>query len=467
MKIIQNSIFILIITLFSIFNFISCSSAKKIEALKPEPSTNKPFVYTQKYSYINTPIEIELSDIQQVLNQNLKGLIYNDSILNDDKTEMKIWKTANIELTNINGAIISKIPIKVWSKIKYGTEFLGLNDTREVNLNGVITLESKPNFVNWKLDTQSKIKDFEWLESPNVIIAEKSVPITYIVNPTLSLFKGKIAKMIDEAIAKNCDFKNQVLTSLEKVSEPFLADETYESWFKLIPTEIHTSPAQMMGKTIRMDVGMKCLMQTMIGKKPKSDFDKTKVTILNKPKLSPDFKASVAAITTYENASRILTKNFQNQEFGSGKKKVIIQKVDLWNKDNQIIIALEMLGSVTGTIYLQGVPKYNDQTKEIEFDNLDYVLNTKGLLTKTANWLLHGVILNKIKENCKYNISANIEEGEKSLSTYLNNYSPSKGIFINGKINSIYFESFELTNQGIVAFLGINGNMQVKIDGMN
>ena len=115
---------------------------------------------------------------------------------------------------------------------------MDLNDTREINLNGTITLNSKANFANWKLNTTSKIEDFEWRESPSILVSGKNVPITYIINPTLSIFKGRIAKMIDDAINKSCDFKTQVMQVLEILSVPFMANETYETWFKLVPNEI-------------------------------------------------------------------------------------------------------------------------------------------------------------------------------------------------------------------------------------
>ena len=78
---------------------------------------------------------------------------------------------------------------------------------------------------------------------------------------------------------------------------------------------------------------------------------------------------SVAAVSTYESASKIITKNFQGQEFGSGKRRVTVQKVNLWHKDGKMIVALDMTGSINGTIYLSGVPNYNAVTKEIYFDN--------------------------------------------------------------------------------------------------
>ena len=342
------------ILLFGIISLgiFSCGSSKKIEALKPEPSNNGPIVYSNKTSLIAMPMEVSLKEVEYHLNKNVKGLIYADTILNDDKTEMKIWKTSDIKLVEKNGEIVSEIPLKIWAKIKYGTEFMGLNDTRELNLNGTITLSSKANFANWKLNTTSKIEDFEWSESPSILVAGKNVPITYIVNPTLSIFKGKIAKMIDEAINKSCDFKTQVMQVLETLSTPFMANETYETWFKLVPNEMYSTNAVLSNSKITMNLGLKCQMQTLIGQKPKSGFDKTKIVSKAVAKIPSDFNASVAAVSSYESASRIMTKNFMGQEFGSGKRKITVQKVALWYKDGKMIIALDMLGSVNGTIYL-------------------------------------------------------------------------------------------------------------------
>lgn len=457
------------ILLFGILNIslLSCSTTKKIEALKPEPSTGAEIVYSNKTSLIAMPMEVSIKEIEHQVNKNLKGLIYNDSILNDDKTEMKIWKTNDIKLVEKNGEIVSIIPLKIWAKIKYGTEFLGLNDTREINLNGTITLNSKANFANWKLNTVSKIEDFEWSESPSILVSGRNVPITYIINPTLSIFKGKVAKMIDEAINKSCDFKEQVFDVLETMSTPFLASETYETWFKMAPTELYSTNAVLKNGKVSMNLGLKCQMQTMVGQKPKTGFDKSKLTSKAVGSIPSDFNASVAAVSSYESASRIMTKNFLGQEFGSGKRKITVQKVDIWHKEGKMIIALDMLGSVNGTIYLSGVPKYNPETKEIYFDDLDYVLNTKGILTRTANWLLQGMILNKIKENCKYSIKPNLDEGKKNMLPYLTNYSPMKGVFVNGKLNDFVFEKIELNNEGIVAFITSSGNMKITIDGMD
>lgn len=454
--------------LFLIPAFIlnSCSSTQKIDSLKPLPSDDTPMVYKTTASYINMPLEISMKEIENQLNKSLNGQIYDDSNLTDDKTEMKIWKTGPIQITEKDGKIQSIIPLKIWSKFKYGTDFMGLNDTKEINLNGTISLLSVAKLSNWRMNTVSKIEDFEWSESPTITLAGKNIPITYIINPTLSIFKSKVAKKIDEAIEKSCDFKPYVLDVLEKMSTPFMTSEQYETWFKLIPIEVYVTDAKLGGNKISMDLGLKCNMQTMVGLQPKNTFDRTIIAFKPVDKMPDKVTATVAAISTYESASRIITKNFQGKEFGSAKRKIMIQQVNLWQKDTKIIIALEMTGSINGTIYLSGIPNYNPISREIYFDQMDYVLNTKGVLTRTANWLLQGTILKKIQESCRYSIKENLDDGKKSLLPYLNNYSPMKGVFVNGAMNDFEFEKVEITNKAIIAFITTTGKMSVKIDGM-
>lgn len=458
--------------LFSFVGFLilfgSCgaSSTKRIEALKPEPDEKSIILYKNKTSFISLPVEITLNDIQKQLNKNLEGLIYHDSIIDGDNTEMKIWKSKTILLTEEKGVILSEIPLKIWTKVRYGTQFLGLNDTKEIYLNGTIFLESTPHLTNWKLTTKSRIVDFKWNESPSIVVAGKLIPITYLVNPTVNYFKKTIANEIDKAIDATCDFKPYVLDALESISKPTKVNEEYETWFKLIPVELYTTNAKLNNKSIKMDMGLKCTLQTMVGEEPKNTFTRNKIILKPVSSMPDKVELSLAAVSTYKSASKVITKNFKGQEFGSGSKKVMVQNVEIWQKDSKLIIALDLTGSVNGTIYLSGYPNYNAITKEIYFDQLDYVLNTKSVLLKSANWLAQGTILKKIQENCRYSIKENLEEGETTLAGYMNNYSPTKGVFINGAFTSIEFEKVELTDKAIIAFLTTSGKVSVKIDGL-
>ena len=462
-KIIASIVFLIFISMV-----FSCSTTGKITAMKPEPDDASPLVYENVYSYINMPILIKLKDIENKTNNLLSGLIYEDNDLEDDDIEMKVWKLSPISITNSEGKIQTILPLKVNAKYRYGIKKLGvdLRDVKEFNLNGVVTLLSDVGLTNWKVTTYTSLKSLDWNETPTMVVLGKNMPITYLINPAIKLFRSKIEKKIDESIGKSMDFKPNVLDALEKICTPFQMSEAYQSWLRIVPAELYTTDAKIIKENISLQMGMKCNMETLVGNKPESKFDRSKIVLKPVSKMPESVSANIVAISTYSDASNIMTKNFAGQEFGSGSKKVKVQNVAIWHKNGKMVIALDVLGSVNGTIYLTGFPQYNSQTKEIFFDKLDYALDTKSTLMRTANWLAQGLILKKIQQSCRYSIIPNVEEAKKSMKQYLENYSPMPGVFVNGKIDAIDFQKIQLTNKAIIAFVKVNGNVNVNVDGL-
>jgi hypothetical protein len=448
--------------------FSSCATTSKITALKPEPDDASPLVYENTPSFISIPIAIKLQDIENQTNKFMNGLIYEDNTIEDDDIEMKIWKLAPISIKNTDGKITTVLPLKTTVKYRIGTDKLGISlyTVREFNLNGNITLVSDVALSNWKLNTKTEFKSLDWNERPTTIVMGKSIPITYLINPTVKLFKSKIERKIDEAIEKSMDFKPNVLDALEKICTPFQMNEAFESWLRIVPIELYATDAKFKKETITLEMGLKCNMETLIGQKPITKFDRNKIVLKSVTQMPDKISANIVAVSSYQDASKIITKNFAGQEYGSGGKKVTVQNVSIWHKNGKMVIALDMLGSINGTVYLTGFPQYNETTKEIYFDQLDYVLDTKSKLMKTANWLAQGMVLRKIQESCRYSIQPNLEEGKQSMMNYLKNYSPMPGVFVNGTISNIQFQKIQLTNKAIIAFIKVNGAVDVAVDGI-
>ncbi|MFQ3173173.1 MAG: hypothetical protein ACI9WT_001942 [Flavobacterium sp.] len=450
----------------------SCSTSQTINTLRPEPDDATPLVYDNSPSFINLPINIKLKDIQNKTNSLLNGLIYEDNNIQDDDIEIKIWKLAPITIKNTNGASGEKIetiiPLKAMVKYRIGTKTMGveLYNTREFNLNGVVRLISDVALNNWQLKTKTQLKSLDWNEAPTMSVYGKNVPVTYLINSGIKLFKSKIEKKIDDAITKSLDFKPNVLAALKEICIPFKINEAYESWLRIVPIEIYSTTAKLKEDSFVLQMGMKCSLETLIGPQPESKFDVNKINLKPVTKIQNQIKTNIIAISSYYDASKIITKNFSGQEFGSGGKKVKVQNVSIWHKDGKMVIALEILGSVNGTIYLYGLPQYDDEKKEIYFDKLEYILDTKSKLMRTANWLAQGVVLRKIQESCRYSIQSNLNEGKQTLMRYMKNYSPMPGVLVNGIMEEIKFKKIQLTNNAIIAFIAVNGEINISIDGL-
>jgi hypothetical protein len=462
----KNISILLFFTLISLV--VGCSSTQKIAALKPEPNDASPLIYDNAPSFINLPIKIKLKDIENQVNKIMTGVVYEDTNIEDDDIEIKIWKLAPITLENENGKIKTILPLKAFVKYRIGTDRLGiaLYNVKEFNFNGKITLTSAVSLTNWKMVTNTELKSLDWNESPSITVLGKAVPITYLINPAVRIFKSKIEKSIDAAISKSVDFKPNVIDALEKICTPFEMNETYQTWLRITPVELYTTESKLQKETISFEMGLKCTMETLIGQKPSTKFDRNKIILKPVSKMSEHITANIVAVSTYEDASKIMSQNFVGQEFGTGSKKIKVQNVAIWHKEGKMIIALDLIGSLNGTIYLAGFPQYNADTKEIYFDKLDYAIDTKSALMRTANWLAQGYILRKIQESCRYSIKGNLEEGKQNMLHYLKNYSPMPGVFVNGSIDDIQFQKIQLTNKAIIAFVKVNGEVNIAVDGI-
>lgn len=466
------SIFVLFLSYLLVA--VNCSSPTKINNFKPEPDDAVPLTYDNSPSYIHLPITIQLKDIENKTNSILNGLIYEDTIIEDNNIEIKVWKVAPIQFKSNtshinNGKLITTLPLKAKLKYRIGTTKLGLKlyNTKEFNLNGIITLVSDINLSNWRLSTTTTFQSIEWNEIPTMKLLGKNIPITFLINSSLPIFKSKIERKIDKAILKSIDFKPNVISALEKISMPFQLSQEYESWLRVTPLEIYSTNAKLAKESIEINMGLKCILETLIGKKPETKFNPNTIVLKTINNIPNTINTNITAVSYYQDASAIITKNFTAQEFVSGKKKIKVQNVTIWHKKGKMIIKLDVTGNVNGSIYLTGLPKYDDISKEIYFDKMDYALETKNKLLQTANWLAQSIIIKKIEANCRYSIRLNLEEGKKNIERYLMNYSPIPGVYINGAIGNIQFKKIQLTNQAVLAYLKIDGEVNIKIDGLN
>ncbi|TAF47314.1 MAG: DUF4403 family protein [Sphingobacteriales bacterium] len=448
---------------------VSCSSTKQVAALKPLADyTSTNIVYEKQLSYINMPVEVSVIDLQNQTNKYLNGLIYEDAILDDNNLMMKVWKQAPITVSEQYGKLQIELPLKIWAKYKYGINSFGvdLSDTRDVNLNGVIKLSSQVGLQDWKITTLTSIDNVKWNESPNIIIAGKSIPITYLINPALLVFKSKLAKMVDNAITQSLDIKPYVLDAVAGLSKAVKVNNTYQAWFAMQPVEIYTTKPTLANKKLTINMGLKTFLETSIGREPAIKYDRNTILLKTVDKMPNEFSVNLAAFAPYTYASEVVQKNFAGQKFESGKRNVTVNTVQLWGKEGKMIVALNLSGSVNGDFYLTGVPAYDVTTKEIYLDQVDFVLDSKSRLLKIGDWLAHGLIVNKMAAACRFSIASQLAEGQKTMASYLSNYEPVKGVKVNGTLGAITPNKVVLTSNAIVAMVVIGGKVSVNVDGL-
>ncbi|MFY8186850.1 MAG: DUF4403 family protein [Flavobacterium sp.] len=446
----------------------SCGSSQKIITQKPQPEVVSEEIIEKETSFFSLPIAISLQEVENQVNKSMTGLLFNDDDLTKDQVKIKVWKDGDIKIVQEKNQVKIVFPIRSEGTYNYKLDNFGLkiNGEKDFRLSGTFTFLSTVGLTNWQLKTKTTIHEVDWKEPPNIQLAGKKLSIEFLVNASLRMFKEDIEKLIDAALLENLNFKPQVLDALENIAKPVLLNEVYQTYFQMMPIELYATNATLAQNKVKIQMGLKCTMETKVGSPNKAVFDKKKVVLKTVEKMPSKIAANMVVVSTYDEASKIITQNFKGQKIGEGSKKIIIEEVQLWQQSGKLIVDLKVSGNLNGHLYLAGFPMYNAQTKEIFFDQLNYVLDTKNVLHRSANWLLKGTFLAAIRENCRYSIQKELLKSKDQLDFFLNNYQPQKGIQINGKTGEIAFKRITLTNTGLAAFLGVEGEAKIEINGL-
>lgn len=447
-----------------------------------QPTTNpkapkESYQYTDKQvkgeryvSTINIPVEITMTDIERQINANVQGLIYEDNSYDDGGTDnfmCKVWKLRDITVVPGPDAFNFSVPLKLW--VSYRFSVLGITQTKDtefsINLKFMTKFGVEP---TWEAHTETTLTGYDWISKPVLKLGPVELPLGNIVGRVLDSKKDKIAKGLDEAVRRNVEIKKYVVQAWNTALQPYLVSDKYRTWLKVTPTELQMTPFKTANNRVRAMIGLKAYTETFFGEKPAVP------TVADVPNLKlvsivPDhFEIGLMAEISHAEATRMLADTMIGQkfEFNGGKYKVEVTGIDLYGSENNLIIKAGLKGSINGNIYFKGVPQYDMRTQSVSLQRFDYDLETRSLLIKTANWLLQGRFAKTMQEAFTFQLGSQIDETKKQLQAQLSNNKVTKGIVLNGKIESLSPDKVYLTPNSIIATVAAKGKVDLKVEGL-
>ncbi|MCH2083469.1 MAG: DUF4403 family protein [Saprospiraceae bacterium] len=445
---------------FVIILILTLSSCKTTKPVRPMEQYDD--FFEEKTSILNIPIRIDAKELQYSLNQQMDGLLYEDDNIKDDNLMVKASKKEDIELEIDSQLVKYKVPLALWIKYDAGIT--------NVQAEGAIALDFKTAFTiqnNWELETTTEIVSFDWIQKPKVKLIGVSLPIGFIADLILNNSKSTITKAIDEQVKANLDLPKVIGDAWKQMHDPLLISPEYNAWLTVNPTDIGMTPLRLDDDKITSTVVVQSKPRVMIGQKPAAqdpfelpDFEYRRDT-------NEDFEINIQSEITYEEAERIGKMNLVGETFSSGKRAVTIQDLNMYGKGNKLIVSTKMTGSYNGEIYMEGKPVYNAQKNTIDIKDLDFTLDTRNFLYKSASWLLKSTIKNKVQENLDFLLDANMNDLKDQMAKQLENYPITKGITLKGELADLAIQNAYLAQEGIKVFLSISGKLNVDVTGLN
>jgi hypothetical protein len=168
----------------------------------------------------------------------------------------------------------------------------------------------------------------------------------------------------------------------------------------------------------------------------------------------------------FAEAERLAKNMMVGQVFESGKKKVKVEDIALWGNNDKIVVNTRLSGSFNGQIYFIGRPEFNAEKNQVEVKDLDYQVDTKSFLLRSASWIFQGTIKKKMAASMTFPLTQNIAAVKASVQQTLANYQISPGITLYGALDSVSVQDTRITPQGIRVNLFSTGKVNVDVKGL-
>lgn len=454
--------------LLSAFLFIyiinACSpmlqSEKPVENYTPTPTN-------VVSSDIPLSIELDVKKLETSLNKSLQGLIYEGDSVGSNNLSVKVWKVQDFSFNVTNNYIEYKLPLKVSAKYSWSINKLGIKLSDSYTANGTILLNYRTGiFINrdWKLFARTESLGYQWIETPKIEIAGYTLPIKRVADLALNKSSESITKQIDNSFSKMVSLKSYIKDAWNKLSTPFLILPENQLWIKITPSNLYVSPFTSSKNILKLKISLESKIESIVGAQPiiLQDFlilpEFNQIVRPDKP-----FNLNISTDITYNQISTLVKSQIINKTFTEGKRSITITDLNIFGSNGKMVVGANVTGSINGTIYFNGRLVYNQSNSSIEFAEPEFDIKTKNLLLKSADWLLHGLILKKITPYLTYSIKDNLEEVKREANKNLSLYSITDGITISGSLTDLSVNSIDLIPGAVRVTSNLKGNIYLNI----
>lgn len=450
------------ITLFSIF----------ISILSFSQSATPVFTLPKIKSGITLPVSLPISEINNLINQSVKGVLYEDQSFtdnNNDQFKVKVEKQGNIAIKALtNNRLMISVPLKIWAEKGYGTlSYYMYKDTNfNLVMNFITSLAATP---DWKLSTKTTTAGFVWTQKPILDYGKIKIPIAPFIESVLKEQQAKFTTIIDNQIKSQFNLQPYLVMAWNQFSKPINVSEEYNTWLKISPQNTCMTPLQVFQDKIKTTVGIDLFSETFVGQIPQATRDVNTVpNFLLKPDLPGIFNLQTTANISFDEATKIARQQFLNKEFplNNEKNKVKVNDITVYPEKENIVIEVKAEGGVNGTAFIKGKPVYDAVSHKITLTQTDFNLKTKNFFQKALTVLFEGKIRKMIEKD--YGIPL-LDIENSSRKSLMENFNKEyyKGIRLQGNVIDLRPTQFLLSEQYITVVIDTKAQLQMMVSGLS
>lgn len=448
--------------LLAFTTFSSCGDKTKNDQIQaaygdlpaPTPST------------ISIPLKIKMKELKELINKQLEEGSFvetNGEQTGDKRLGVIIKKAADIDLEVFSNRIRYRVPLDLDIAYDLSLTTAKAKGQLELDFSSSFRIDSA-----WNLVTETQLSSHRWLNEPKLNLGIVSLPISSISNYVIRRSQAMIEQGIDDAVAQELNLASYVTDAWNQLQKPILASEEYQAWLQINPTDLRMTPLQTSDEEIAATITLEALPRIVFGPTAPSALPAIFPPFRydDRPAAEKNFQLDIGSLVTYTEAERLAGESVLNETFESGGRSLTVNDIKLFGNNGKLIIELATTGSYNGKIYLSGIPEYDNRQNRLEIKQLDFTLETKSFLTKTASWLFKSTLKRKIQDNLNEVVTENLDSMRLQIEEQLSNQELAPGINLKGELDQLALGSTFLTPEGIEIVVSITGDLNLDVSGL-
>ncbi len=285
------------------------------------------------------------------------------------------------------------------------------------------------------LTDQYKLKSETKLRTVKAISPCKITAFNYNATETLEEEVKNALEDVEEDIdneISSVDLRPEMKSIWKLLQEP--TDLEGYGFFYIRPRNISLSKVQFEGDTAYLNAVLEAYPTIFSSEK---ELQQKELPRLSKYKNKDGFDITMDIYATYDSLSSILTQSVKGTSVDVSGKEVIFGDIEVHGAfDNKIHLKVGFSGAKSGTFYLTGTPLFDAEKQHISFPDLEFDVDTKSALLKSAKWLFNKKITSAIRESAAMDLKPYLDTLKTTLDESLN-MELDEGVYMSGHVDDI------------------------------
>lgn len=382
----------------------ACSTVKPSLTAQPPATAPSRATLPRELSSISVPIEASAEEIGRTLSKVVPVRLYQGSTKSAG-ISADLRRNGPLDVAAHDNAIFLTLPVTVsLSYAGFETPALPV----KLRFRAAASIGS-----DWRVSADIRYLGLSDLFAEQVGIGPLSIKPRAVIEGLTQPLQQVLSSQVNKQLNESFSLKAKLAKAWEAAQKPILVDQKLNAWLKLAPREITFFPLKAQNNRVSLAVGIVTYAEVILGQQPQTAplLPLPPLKLVNN--LDRTFRIALNANLYYKDLCTAAAPFLLNKEFNSEGRTIVVKSFELYGNGDKFVIKLVTEGSLDGTFYLTGKPRFDSRSNVLSVEEVDFDLQSRSLLLQSADWLLHSTIRDRIQEKLNLDLSRQLEESRE------------------------------------------------------